>query len=63
MITHSKQQPNTTVDQTAGGTIEQHHGDLRKGAYLKRRAAYQMQADSNAPSQLGTLSTKNRKPG
>ncbi|MCB1722163.1 MAG: hypothetical protein H6959_08970 [Chromatiaceae bacterium] len=25
---------------------EPHHGDLRKGAYLKRRAEYQMQAQT-----------------
>ena len=28
--------------------LDPYHGDLRKGAYLKRRAAYQMQA--SAPS-------------
>lgn len=32
-----------------------HHGDLRKGAFLKRRAAYQLQADTQAPAQAGTL--------
>jgi len=27
-------------------SAEPHHGDLRKGAYLKRRAAYQTQVGS-----------------
>ncbi|MCG6968066.1 MAG: hypothetical protein LJE59_16325 [Chromatiaceae bacterium] len=34
---------------------ELHHGDLRKAAYLKRRADYQMQANAPATSQAGTL--------
>ena len=36
---------------------DSHHGDLRKAAYLKRRAAYQMQADKPATAQAGTLNT------
>jgi len=35
-------------------SAEQHFGDLRKGAYLKRRAAYQLQA-SGGSRQAGTL--------
>ncbi len=37
---------------------EQYHGDLRKGAYLRRRAAYQMQAGSWSPVQAGTAPVK-----
>lgn len=36
---------------------EQHHGDLRKGTYLKRRAEYQMQAHAAGPAQAGTLAS------
>ena len=32
---------------------EQHHGDLRKGAFLRRRANYQMQASSPSGGQAG----------
>lgn len=32
-----------------------HFGDLRKGAYLKRRAAYQLQASSGTTLQAGSL--------
>lgn len=35
-------------------TQEQHHGDLRKGAYLRRRADYQMQANAGHIQQAGT---------
>jgi hypothetical protein len=45
------------VDPVAGSPAadapEQHHGDLRKGAYLKRRAAYQLQAAAPASAQAG----------
>ena len=34
---------------------DSHHGDLRKAAYLKRRAEYQMQASNPASAQAGTL--------
>jgi len=60
MITHSKYNPRTTADQTAPDVSEQHHGDLRKGAYLRRRAAYRMQVDSGAPCQAGALTAKSR---
>ena len=30
----------------ATGSSEQHHGDLRKGAFLQRRAAYWLRADT-----------------
>jgi hypothetical protein len=36
-------------------TPELHHGDLRKGAYLRRRAAYQLQANAPSTAQAGTL--------
>ncbi|MCB1801440.1 MAG: hypothetical protein KDI82_07125 [Gammaproteobacteria bacterium] len=42
---------------------ESHFGDLRKGAYLKRRAAYQLQASSPAGSQAGSLTPRTRTPG
>jgi hypothetical protein len=42
------------------GSSEPHHGDLRKGAYLKRRAAYQMQAGSSPPAQAGTIAAKGK---
>ena len=47
----------------ATATTEQYHGDLRKGAYLRRRAAYQMQAGSGSPYQAGALTAKHRNPG
>jgi hypothetical protein len=50
-------------DQAVCGDNDRYHGDLRKGAYLKRRAAYQMQAGSAAPRQAGTLTAKARNPG
>lgn len=37
---------------------EPHHGDLRKRAYLKRRAAYQMQAQQGSARQAGCVSGK-----
>jgi len=55
-----------TVDPqtTAGDALrEQHHGDLRKGAYLKRRAEYQMQANSAGTPQAGALATASKTPG
>ena len=50
---------NRTQNSTAGSS-EPHHGDLRKGAYLKRRAAYQMQAGSSTPAQAGTLAVRDK---
>lgn len=46
-------------DHAAPGSdaAEQHHGDLRKGAYLKRRAAYQLQASAPTMMQAGSHST------
>lgn len=42
---------------------EQHHGDLRKGAYLQRRAAYQLEAGKPFTAQAGDprLTTGHRK--
>jgi hypothetical protein len=39
----------------ANGSPDLHHGDLRKAAYLKRRAEYQMQASNPVTAQAGTL--------
>ena len=50
MMTQSKQPHSST-------TPEHHHGDLRKGAYLRRRAAYQMQAAGESRPQAG-MTTK-----
>jgi len=63
MITPDKTVPKTTPDQFANESTEQYHGDIRKGAYLKRRAAYQMQAGSLSPGQAGMLTRKNSKLG
>ena len=41
------------ADSPVADAPEQHHGDLRKGAYLKRRAAYQLQATAPATAQAG----------
>lgn len=46
---------------THGDTArEQFHGDLRKGAYLKRRAEYQMQASAPGLPQAGTVAGPRR---
>jgi len=57
MNTNDKHQAGPTTDHAAT-VSEQHHGDLRKRAYLKRRAAYQMQAASAAPGQAGGMLPK-----
>jgi len=46
-------------------TGELHHGDLRKAAYLKRRADYQMQANAPRAQQTGSSLTlhPSRRPG
>ena len=54
-MTDSKHTQHPAVD-----TPQQYHGDLRKGAYLRRRAAYQMQAASAAPMQAETLPAKDK---
>ena len=54
-MTKNKRTQNSTA-----GSSEPHHGDLRKGAYLKRRAAYQMQAGSSTPAQAGTLAVRDK---
>ena len=40
------------------GSPVQHHGDLRKGTYLKRLAAYQKEAGSGQTARAGTLARK-----
>ncbi len=50
---------NTTPESAVCGP-EQYHGDLRKGAYLRRRADYQMQAGGRSPVQAGTLAEKEK---
>jgi hypothetical protein len=42
------------------GSPEQYHGDLRTGAYLKRRAAYQKEAGSGQTARAGTLGLKHK---
>jgi hypothetical protein len=54
-MTHSKHAHHPAVD-----TRQQYHGDLRKGAYLRRRAAYQMQTTGTAPMQAGTLPARDK---
>ena len=44
--------PRDAVPTTSPQT-EQHHGDLRKGAFLRRRADYQMQAGSPSGGKTG----------
>jgi len=56
MMTHNKHTRSTS------GSSEQYHGDLRKGAYLKRRAAYPMQSGSGTRMQAGTLAAKGKNP-
>ncbi|MDJ0741372.1 MAG: hypothetical protein QNJ91_16775 [Gammaproteobacteria bacterium] len=41
----------TAATDAAAATSDPFHGDLRKGSYLRRRAAYQMQAEDTAPAQ------------
>ena len=50
-------EPKTDESAAADRSPEQHHGDLRKGAYLRRRAAYQLQANAPSTPQAGTLTT------
>ena len=38
---------------TTAPQAEQHHGDLRKGAFLRRRADYQMQVGSPSRGKTG----------
>lgn len=49
--------PNAQQPGPAAEAPELHHGDLRKAAYLKRRADYQMQAHAPSNAQAGTLPT------
>lgn len=39
----------------ATNTPQQYHGDLRKGAYLQRRAVYQMQTSATRSTQAAML--------
>ena len=48
MTTKPAPSPESTGPERIGGT--HYHGDLRKGAYLRRRADYQMQAQSTMAS-------------
>ena len=43
------------IEPTVQPQTEQHHGDLRKGAFLRRRANYQMQAYSPSGGQAGGI--------
>ena len=51
-MNHKTVEPEASLEVAAR---EQHYGDLRKGAYLKRRAEYQMQAHAPSSPQAGTL--------
>ena len=62
--------PPIDAESTVSPTPELHYGDLRKGAYLRRRANYQLQAGSpNNRQASGMLQAtdatapKPRKPG
>ena len=50
----TKQQPTAAIDHPASKAPDEHYGDLRKGAYLRRRADYQMQATSPYSAQART---------
>lgn len=52
---NDKPEPTSDAQVTGDESPELHHGDLRKGAFLRRRAAYQLQADSPSMAQAGTL--------
>lgn len=56
-MSHTKYNPVLNADQPTnpGEANELYHGDLRKGAYLKRRAEYQMQANAPVSAQAGTI--------
>lgn len=54
-VTNSKNSPHPAID-----TPQQYHGDLRKGAYLQRRAAYRMQAETSPRQQAGTLTAQDK---
>jgi len=58
MNAHNKHHPGPTTDFPLTDASEAHHGDLRKRAYLKRRAAYQMQSHSGSTAQAGAMRTK-----
>ena len=47
-------QPGTEAEQQA-------HGDMRKAAYLQRRAAYQQQAQAGTSAQPGGTPTRQHK--
>lgn len=50
-------QPSCIAESNQSPQAESHHGDLRKCAYLKRRAAYQLQASSASTMQAGGVAT------
>ncbi|MGB5564128.1 MAG: hypothetical protein WBN02_17620 [Sedimenticolaceae bacterium] len=58
---HTKQEPTPTGSLADTDSPDEHHGDLRKGAYLKRRADYQMQASSPNAPQAGYIRPPGRK--
>ena len=58
MKTASKADDSATpadIESAAVPTPERHYGDLRKGAYLRRRANYQMHASSTSNRQAGGM--------
>lgn len=55
---HTKQAQAPSAHHPAAESTDAHHGDLRKGAYLRRRADYQTQASSPYSSQAGVVTHK-----
>ena len=62
--------PPADAESTVSPTPELHYGDLRKGAYLRRRANYQLQASSPNKHRASDIlqatdatASKPRKPG
>lgn len=60
-MTQTKQEPTPTGSLADADSPDEHHGDLRKGAYLRRRADYQMQASSPNAPQAGYIRPPGRK--
>ena len=53
----TKSAPCTALDYPELNASTHYHGDLRKGAYLRRRADYQLQAQSAPTGQAGETDT------
>ena len=53
----TKSAPCTAFDYPEPNASTHYHGDLRKGAYLRRRADYRLQARSAPTEQAGATET------